>query len=330
MTLMKSKIGLFLAAMILATGLLAKTIVYIPLGSANKVIAVNGVKNKVIATYSGIVNPHGLVATPDGEYLIAGSLSETPLKPGEPKTTPNSKLYLIHPGHGHVMSTIPVSGWTHHLAITPDGRYVLATHPMKGTVSVVDLVSNKVIKTIKTGRVPNYVVITKNGKSAFVSNRGGNDVVEISIPGWKVVRKLESGPSPDHLALSGDNSKLFVGNPRAGTVSIVSIASGKLLKTFQVGQGVHGVDVGDNGKTLFVSSKKEGLVTSFNTTTGTEKILHVSPAPYHIAAIHGTGKIYVSSRKKPLIWVINQKNLKVINTIKLPGGVGHQMAVVYQ
>ena len=113
-------LGLGLMAATLPT--YAGTTVYIPLGTANQVIAVDAEKDTITATYDGVDNPHGLVATPDGEYLVAGSLKETALKSGEAEDTLNSKLFLIHPAHGHVMSTIPVAGWSHHQAITPDGR----------------------------------------------------------------------------------------------------------------------------------------------------------------------------------------------------------------
>ena len=86
---------------------------YIPLGSGNEVIAVDTASDKIIRRFPGVENPHGLVATPDGEYIVAGSLKETPLPAGASVDTPNSKLYVIHPEHGHVMAEIPVSGWTH-------------------------------------------------------------------------------------------------------------------------------------------------------------------------------------------------------------------------
>ena len=44
--------------------------VYIPLGSGNQVIAVDGATDEIIATYTGVDNPHGLVATPDAEPRI--------------------------------------------------------------------------------------------------------------------------------------------------------------------------------------------------------------------------------------------------------------------
>ena len=188
----------------------ASPTVYIPLGSGNQVIAVDAAKDSITASYSDVENPHGLVATPDGEYLIAGSLKETPIAKGKPKDTPNSKLFFIHPAHGHVMSTIDVSGWTHHQAITPNGRYVLSTHGMRGNVSVVDLESNTVIKTIPTGRVPNYTLVTNDGNRAYVSNTGANNLSEIDVKSWKVIRTLESGPAPEHMAFCARASSRFI------------------------------------------------------------------------------------------------------------------------
>jgi len=306
----------------------ASPTVYIPLGSGNQVIKVDAATDKITATYTGVDNPHGLVVTPDGEYLIAGSLKETPLKEGESKDKPNSKLFFIHPAHGHVMSTIPVAGWTHHQAITSDGKYVLSTHAMRGSISVVDLEENKVIKTVKTGAVPNYILITKDNKRAFVSNTGNNTISEIDLKSWKVKRKIESGAAPEHMAFSGDEKTIFVSNPRVGKVSAVSVVTGKITKTYKIGKAVHGLDIGDDGKTLFVSSKKENKLVAVDTVTGKKRELALSPAPYHLNTIRNTGKVYVSSREKPIIWVVNQKSMKVTNTIKLPAGEGHQMAII--
>lgn len=301
--------------------------VYIPLGSANVVIAVDAATDKIIATYTDVDNPHGLVATPDGEYLVAGSLKETPV-PKDKANTPNSKLYLIHPAHGHVMSTIPVAGWTHHQAITPDGRYVISTHGTRGYVSVVDLEQSRVVNTIKTGPSPNYTLVTRDGKRAYVSNAGNASISEIDLGKWTVLRKLKAGPSPEHMVFSADEKTIYVGNPRAGTVSAVSVASGEIVKTIPVGKDTHGLDISDDGKTLFVSSKKEDKLVAIDPVSDKERTLSLSPAPYHLNTIHGAGKVYISSRKKPIIWVVDQESLRLVNTIKLPGGEGHQMVIV--
>ncbi len=321
-------VSLLMLVLIIGPRVNAAPTVYIPLGSGNQVIAVDAENDQITASYSGVENAHGLVATPDGEYLIAGSLKERPLKPDEPKDTPNSKLFIIHPAHGHVMSTIPVAGWTHHQAITPDGRYVLSTHGLRGYVSVVDLNENKVARTIMTGKVPNYALITKDGKKAYVSNTGDNTIAEIDLEKWQVTRTLESGPSPEHMVFSRDENTIYVTNPRSGKIASVSVKSGKVVKSYTIGKAVHGLDVGDDGKTLFISSKKDNKLVSINTANDIKHELLLEPAPYHLNTITGTGKVYVSSRKKPIIWVVDQISMKVIRIINLPAGEGHQMVIV--
>ncbi len=321
-------LGVIITFLSITQSLHAGPTVYIPLGSGNQVIAVDAATDKITASYSGVTNAHGLVATPDGEYLIAGSLKEEPLKKGQSKDTPNSQLFLIHPAHGHVMSTISVAGWTHHQAITPDGKYVLSTHGMRGNISVVDVEENKVINTISTGKVPNYTLITQDGKKAYVSNTGDNTISEVDLTSWKVIRKLESGPAPEHMTFSKDEKTIYVTNPRAGKVAVISVSTGKIIKQYKVGKAVHGLDIGDDGKTLFVSCKKENKLVSIDTTTDKQTELALSPAPYHLNTITGTGKVYVSSRKKPIIWVIDQKTMKQVGEIKLPAGEGHQMVIV--
>lgn len=307
---------------------LAGPTVYIPLGSANQVIAVDAADGRITKSYPGVDNPHGLVATPDGEYLIAGSLKEDAVPPGAPHDTPNSKLYVIHPVHGHVMRTVAVTGWTHHQAITPDGRYVLSTHPTRGYVSVVDVLANKVVRTVATGSAPNFTLITRDGRRAYVSNSGDGTLAELDLKTWHVTRTLAAGPVPEHMAFSADEKTLYVANPPAGTVSAVSVAKGDVVKTFKVGSNLHGIDLGDDGKTLFVSSQQDNLLVALDPASGAQRKLALAPAPYHLNTIRGSGKVYVSSRKEPKIWVVDQKTLQLVGTIALPAGEGHQMVTV--
>lgn len=312
----------------LSQGVSAAPTVYIPLGSANSVIAVDAANDTITQTYSGVANPHGLVATPDGEYLIAGSLQERPPQKGALAGKPNSDLFVVHPAHGHVMATVAVDGWTHHQAITPDGRYVLSTHPTRGGISVLDVNSNQIVKTLTTGPSPNYTLITDDAKKAFVSNSGNGTISEIDLASWEVLRTLEAGPAPEHMVFSRDRSMIYITNPRAGTVSEVSIESGKVTRTFTVGRSVHGLDVGDDGVTLFASSKKDNKLVALNTRSGEARSIELGPAPYHLNTITGTGKVYVSSRNQPSIWVVDQESLSVVGEIALPGGEGHQMAII--
>ncbi len=291
--------------------------VYMPLGSGNAVIAIDGASDKITATYPGVENSHGLVA--DDEYVIAGSFKEAQGK---------SLLYLVHPVHGHVMLTVPVEGPVHHLAIVPDGRYVLSTHPTRGGISVLDLQSNQIARTVKTGPAPNYALVTKDGAKAYVSNSGNGTISEIDLATWKVLRELKAGPAPEHMVFSHDEQIIYVTNPRAGTVSAVSVARGDVTQTYHVGAGTHGLAISDDKKRLFATSQKEGKLVAIDLGTGAASSINLAPEPYHMGAVTGAGKLYVSSRKAPKLWVIDQDSLSVLGEIALPKGEGHQMAVV--
>lgn len=322
------RLALCLSAMVAGTAALAAPTAYIALGSGNQVVAVDVATDRIIKSYPGVDNPHGLVATPDGEYIVAGSMLEASAAPGAAKDAPNSKLFLVHPGHGHVMLTIPVSGWTHHQAITPDGRYVISTHPTRGGISVVDMQTNQVIKTVETGPAPNYTAVTRDGKRAYITNSGNGTVSEIDVPTWRVTRTLEGGPAPEHVVLSADEKTLYTLNPRVGTVSAASASTGKISQTYKIGANLHGLDISDDGRTLFITSVTENKLVALDLRTDAQRVLKLSPDPYHLNTIRGTGKVYVSSRSAPTVWVVDQKTLKLIGTIKLPAGEGHQIAVV--
>ncbi len=317
-------LGLALAALTVH----AAPTVYIPLGSGNKVIAVDAANDRITSTYDGVKNPHGLVATPDGEYLIVGSLTETPVPQGSPVETPNSMLYVVHPAHGHVMSTIPVAGWTHHQAITPDGKYVISTHPTRGGVSVVDVAENRVVRTVKTGPAPNYSLVTADGKRIFVSNSGNGTISEIDTATWEVRRTLEGGSSPEHLVMDEARDRIYAASGRTGQVSAISIETGKIVRSYDLGKRLHGLDIGDDGTTLFITVISDEKLVALNPDTGAIRSQLLAPAPYHLGAVRGTGKLYVSSRKQPKIWVVDQKTLEVTGTIELPAGEGHQIGVV--
>ena len=307
------------AAMMFSLQAAAAVKVYIPLGSANTVIKVDAATGQIEGNYPGPVNPHGLVAVPGSDYLMAGSLYQD----GE-----TSYLYKVHPGHGHVMSKTAVKGWTHHQAATPDGRYVISTHGMAGDISVFDMKANKVVKRIPTGEVPNYTLVSADGRTAWVSNAGSNDIAEVDLEAGKVTRRLESGPSPEHMAFDSSREHIWVSNADAGTVTQVDIASGKAVRSIPLGAEVHGLDASADGRSLFVSVKGADKIVRIDTLTGALVSAPLGPMPYHLNTVAGTDLVYVSSRAKPVVWAVDGKTLQVRYTVNLPGGEGHQMAVV--
>ncbi len=310
----------------LAGSLQAEPIVYIPTGSGNSVVKVDAATDTVIGQYTGVENPHGLVATPDGEYVVTASLKEVMQGPEKG----SSNLFLVHPAHGHVMQTIGIDGWSHHQAITPDGRYVLSTHPTRHQVSVLDIESSQITATVATGQGPYYLVVTRDGNKAYVSNTGSGTVDEIDTTNWTVSRTLEAGPGPEHMALSTDDRVLYVSNSAQGAISAITLDGSLPRQQYPVGKNLHGLDISDDGRRLYVTSQQEDKLVALDPVSGVVQKIPLSPEPYHLNSIKGTGKVYVSSRSTPQMWVIDQQSLTVTGSFQLPEGEGHQMAIVKQ
>ncbi|NCF38050.1 MAG: beta-propeller fold lactonase family protein [Gammaproteobacteria bacterium] len=314
---------------------LAITIVTLGLaGPSHEILVIDGEQDRVIGSISDVSNVHGLAASAKSGLLVAGSMSLAPKNQAIPEGMSEdehnahhadsqllkaqaagslSNITIIDANARRIVKRIDVDGISHHSEITPDGRYALATHTTAGNVSIIDLHNRSLLKTLETGPVPNYILVTSNGKFAYVSNSGNNTISEIAVGQWTVRRNFKTGTTPEHMVFSDDEKILYVINVGDNSVSAISLANGSSIATYPVGQAPHGIDISDDGKRLFVSNKKGNTLTD--------------PAPYHIKRINGTGKLYVSSRAQPMIWVIDQTSLDVIGQIPIRGE-GHQMAVV--
>jgi DNA-binding beta-propeller fold protein YncE len=326
----------------------AGTTVYIPVGGANEILIIDGDQDKIVGRIGEVMNAHGLAATPDGKYLVAGSMSLAPkdqiipegMTAEEHSAHHNSSndqnsnannglsfVSLIDTTTSRVLQRIEVDGISHHSAITPDGRYAISTHTTAGGISIIDLNNRSLLKKISTGPVPNYVLISGDGEYVYVSNSGNNTISEIETSQWILRRNFSAGMTPEHMVFSPDEQTIYVNNVGDNTVAAIPLADGKVSKVYQVGRGPHGIDLSDNGSTLFVSSKIGNKLTSINIASGIMTDINLEPMPYHIKSIKGTGKLYVSSRAKPWIWVLNQESLQVLRKIPI-NGEGHQIVMV--
>lgn len=326
----------------------AEPLVYVPLGGEGRIVVVDAAKDEVVDTISGVTAVHGLAGTPDGRFLIAGSYQEReagaamPAKPssvtkdehaahhGAAPAGPKkddatvSTVSVIRIADGSVIRRIDVPGAVHHVAVSPDGRFAVVTHPNEGAISAINLASYKVVATVAVGPFPNYVAFEPDGRSLYVSNAGNGTVSAVDAKTWTVQWNAAAGDSPEHVVLSADGSSLYVNNVEGGTVSVIDVGEHKTVKTIPVGSTLHGIDLSDDGRTLFVAALGDDKVVAFDLVTGTSRGVQLAPAPYHLAVVRGAGKIYVSSADEPKVWVLDPETLAVLGEIAI-GGKGHQI-----
>lgn len=337
---------LALAAM--AVPAAAENRMYVPLGGDNAIAIVDTDRNVVASRIDGTLAVHGLAGTNDGRLLVAGSMAER--KPGTDMTAKPagmteedhashhsktagdggksrdrvSTVSIVSTADEAVIRYIDVPGAVHHVAISPDDRLAAVTHPTGDSISIIDLLAYRVVATVKTGAVPNYAVFSLDSKAIYVTNAGDGTVAVVDSARRTVRRTIKVGSSPEHLVMAKDGRTLYVNNVDDGTVSVVSLKKNKVAKTIRAGKDLHGVDLSDDGKTLFVSARGEDKLVALDLGSGKSRTIPLAPAPYHLAAVRGSGKLYVSSADQPKIWVVDQKSLAIVGEIPV-GGNAHQM-----
>lgn len=321
---------------------------FVPMGSADAVGVIDLESHRVTATIPDTLNTHGSALTPDGRYLVAGSLTprdleETVSRPedvtedehaahhgGGGKTAADEQntglLYVLDTTTHAIVRKLEVPGPVHHVLVTADGRYAVSTHPMGGGISVVSLDSGQLVETVATGPAPNYVVESEDGQSLLVSNAGNGTVSEIDTQHWFVKRNLRVAGSPEHMALSPDDERLYVNDGSAGRVVVLDLAAGSVAGEHDVGDAPHGVGLSPDGRTLYATSRGDDRLVRITLEDGTRQSIALAPAPYHLAVDPDDGRLLVTSREEGKLWVLDPMSLDVLHTIPL-GGIGHQISL---
>ena len=327
----------------------ARERVFVALGDANAIGVIDATEDKVIGRIDGVPSAHGLSGTPDGRYLIAGSARPRPAgarpdaPPGvkeedhvahHPPTKPDSgsqgatggMVTIIRQSDLTIVRQIDVRGGVHHVAVSPDSRLAVVTHPREGGMTVIDLDTFGILAMPETGRGANYAAFSVDGSRLYVTNGGDGTVSALKTSNWKIEQTFAVGRGPDHAAVSPNYTHLYVSNADDGTATEVYLIDPRRMRTHTVGANPHGIDVSDDSVTVFVAARADGKLVAINHQTHQQRTLLLTPEPYHLVVVRQKDKLYVSSAKDPMIWVIDTKRLAVLRTITI-GGIGHQMVL---
>lgn len=163
-------------------------------------------------------SPIDLLLTPDGKHLITANQTA-------------GTLTLLRLADGHRLAEVLCGERPSCLALSPNGRTVLASASYSGEVFAFALQQNSLHrqKVINVGFEPRGIVVSPDGRRAFVALSRGSCIIELSLPELTEVRRIEVGRWPRELALSPDGSRLAVGVSGDGGVAVIDTATGKKL-----------------------------------------------------------------------------------------------------
>jgi len=266
------------------------------------------------------VNPHMVMMSPDGRYVVTGGQR-------------SSIAYIIDARTLQLVKKIPVGLFPEHLAFSPDGRFYYQGNPEGDSISVIDMQSLSVIKTIEGLVEPLNITFTPDGTKAYVGNYGAHWVGVIDVTRHELIKKIQVAPVPAISALapnkylkeikgifnatpSPDGRYLYAADGDLGVVGVIDTREDKVIKVIRVGQDPWRVYMSHDGKYGVSINNGDNTVSFIDTATNT--VAATLEGPKDMTGVNfAGGKAFVIGSTTGFLYVYNLATLQPAGRIKI-------------
>jgi len=199
--------------------------IYITCENSAVVAVIDRASHKVVdAINSGSTNGHRLIISPDGRRLYTENEEDATVSVID---LPKRKLL------GKIATPRPLAG----IAISADGRTVVAVDDIEPTLFLIDTASEQVAHTVRLEGVGEAAQIARYsddfGMIGVTSLKSGT--VSLIDPSFRRQTAIKVGEQPMDMAFHGD--ELFVACQGDGSVHVIDIPGRRHKASFQAGKG---------------------------------------------------------------------------------------------
>lgn len=211
-------------------------------------------------------------------------------------------------------STAHASSSSGLMQISGDGKLLVCTNRDNGTVSVVDLATNKTVREIKVGKKPEGVTFLGKSHNLAVAVYDEDKIVFVNADSGKTLGSTDVFDEPYGVVSNKAGSRVFVTLDYPGKIVEIDAKTHKSLRSFDAGKSPHGLAITADDKRLFITEYYTGTVRAYDAASGKESdfwkaastdnlarqiVLHPTrPKAYiphirsKITAAHGQGSIF--------------------------------------
>jgi DNA-binding beta-propeller fold protein YncE len=200
-------------------------LIYITCENSAKVAVIDRDKNKVVeAIDSGSTNGHRLIISPDGQRLYTENEED-----GEVSVIDLPRRKLL----GKIKTPRPLAG----IAISQDGRTVVAIDDAQPTLFLIDTAAGKVRDEIVLKDLPKAAQIARYAPdwSLLGVTSLNSDTVSLIDPSFREQTAIKVGSQPMDMTFHGD--ELFVACQGDGSIHVVDVPNKKHKRSFRTGKG---------------------------------------------------------------------------------------------
>jgi len=266
------------------------------------------------------VNPHMVMMSPDGRYVVTGG-------------TRANKAYIIDARTLQLVKTINVDIAPEHLSFSPDSRWYYQGNPDGDSISVIDMVSLTKIKTIPGFAEPLNVTFLADGSKAYIGNYGAHWVGVVDVRRHELLKKIQIAARPGNAkldpdkylgeikginiaALSQDGKFLYAADGDLGLVGVIDPVEDKVVKTIRVGKDPWRIYLSHDGKYGITPNNGDETISIIDLKA--QKVAATLEAGPNMTGVNfAAGKAFVISSTSGFVYVYDMNTLRPAGRMKI-------------
>jgi len=270
------------------------------------------------------VNPHMVMMSPDGRYVVTGC-------------TRANKAYVIDAKTLELVKVIPVDIAPGHLAFSPDSRWYYQGNPEGDSISVIDMLSLTKIKTISGLVEPLNTVFLPDGSKAYVGNYGAHWVGVIDVRRHELMKKIQVGDVPGVAKLdpekylgdihginipqiTNDGKFLYSTDTDLGVAAKIDPREDKVVKIIRVGKDPWRIYMSHDGNYAITPNNGDQTISIIDLRS--DKVAATLEAGENMTGVNfAAGKAFVISSTTGFVYVYDMKSLRPKGRIKIGSNI---------
>jgi YVTN family beta-propeller protein len=161
---------------------------------------------------------------------------------GPPPGRPGGRGPMGPPGGNWDETVVGVGRGDEGFDVSPDGKEIWTANAQDGTVSIVDVATKTVTRTLDANvKGANRLKFTLDGKLVFISSLSGGDLVILDASTGKDVKRVKIGHGAAGILMQPDGTRAFVACSPDNYVVTVDLKSLEVSSHLEVGKEPDGL-----------------------------------------------------------------------------------------
>lgn len=251
-------------------------------------------------------------------------------------------VVIVDPQAGKVVARIPVGKRPRGIVLSPDRSHVyvaLTGSPAAGPnvdesklpppdhrydgIGVVDLKTQRLIKTYPSGIDPETFALSHDGKTLYVSNEDSGQLSAIDLGKGTLIATVSVGSEPEGVAVSHDDKVVYVTCETANSLYVLDAHSMKVIAQIPSDKRPRAIYLSRRAQRGFATDEFGAALTEFSTED--YKVLKTIPLgdpkvvrPMGIASQDGR-TLYVTTGRFGALLEVDAESGRILRTIEKIG-----------